>query len=126
MVVVAQSRLVFQGLGSGSVLKTELVAWMQGVGGEKSGMTPRFLPFFKLYLFFKIYLFGCAGSYLQQAGPSVFTVACGIFSCGMWDLAPDQGSNWAPSIGSIESCHRTTTVALSLRFLADGVFSRWG
>lgn len=51
MVVVAQSRWVFQGSGSGSVLKIELVAWMLGEGGEKSGMTPRFLSFFKLYLF---------------------------------------------------------------------------
>ena len=30
MVVVAQSRLVFQGLGSGSVLKIELLGWWLG------------------------------------------------------------------------------------------------
>ena len=36
-------------------------------------------------LCFLIYLFGCAGSYLQHVGSSVFTVACRIFSCSLWD-----------------------------------------
>ena len=40
--------------------------------------------------FFKrmfMYLFGCAGSQLQNAGSSVFTVACVIFNCGMQSLS---------------------------------------
>ena len=80
MVVVAQSRLVFQGLGSGSVLKTELVAWMQGVGGEKSGMTPRFLPFFKLYLFIFLNLPIWLCWVLFAAGRTF------SLHCGMWAL----------------------------------------
>ena len=73
----------------------------------------------------------------------VLVAAQGTFHlhCRMQDLQLWRSNSWlwhvgsnpltrdqtgAPSIGSIESCHWTTTVALSLRFLADGVFSRWG
>ena len=37
------------------------------------------------YCFLNIYLFGCATSQLQHWGSLVLAVACGIFSCGMWD-----------------------------------------
>ena len=53
--------------------------------------------FFFLILF--IYLFGCAGSWLQHAGSS-FQYA-GSFSCGMWDLVPWPGIEPGPPfIGS--------------------------
>ena len=37
----------------------------------------------KKYLFIFMYLFDCAGSYLQHEGPSIFVAACRIFSCSM-------------------------------------------
>ena len=37
------------------------------------------------YCFLNIYFFGCATSQLQHWGSLVLAVACGIFSCGMWD-----------------------------------------
>ena len=54
------------------------------------------------FLFFAVYLFGCAGSWLRHREPSIFTVACGIFSCGQWDLVP-WGSRPARRIESTES-----------------------
>ena len=56
---------------------------------------------FHLFVLLKnicMYLFGCAGSWLQHMGPSIFTVARGIsvsgihtLSCGMWDPVPRSG-----------------------------------
>lgn len=34
---------------------------------------------------------------------SIFVEACEIFSCGVWDLVPDQGTNPGPRTGSMEA-----------------------
>ena len=38
--------------------------------------------------FFFLISFGRAKSYLWHVGCLIFTVACEIFSCGMWNLVP--------------------------------------
>ena len=51
-----------------------------------------------LFYFFNLfYLFGCTGSSLQHAGSSIFIATCGIFRCGMRDLALKQGWNSDPT-----------------------------
>ena len=50
------------------------------------------------FFFFKIFFWlGCTRSWLWQVGSSVFMVACGIFSWGMWDLVPWPGMELEPS-----------------------------
>ena len=38
--------------------------------------------------FLKVYLFGCARSWLQHTGCSIFMAARRFFSCDLWDLVP--------------------------------------
>ena len=56
-----------------------------------------------------VYLFGCAGSYLQHMRPLIFVAVCGIFRWGMWDLVPwpwmEPGP---PAMGVQNFSHRTT------------------
>ena len=53
---------------------------------------PFWLTGYCCFCFCNIHLFSCAGSQSRHMGSSIFIVACGLLSCGMWDLAPDQGS----------------------------------
>ena len=46
---------------------------------------------FCCFCFCNIHLFSCAGSQSRHLGSSVFIAACGLLSCGMWDLAPWPG-----------------------------------
>ena len=62
-----------------------------------------------------MYLLGCAGSWLQHVGSSVFTVARGIFSCSkqtlgcrMWYPVSDQGSK----LGYLHWKHRILATEL--------------
>ena len=47
----------------------------------------------KYHMIFLIFIF----IYLFYLTVPVFTATCGIFSCSMWDLVPDQGLNALPS-----------------------------
>ena len=79
-----------------------------------------FLSFFffrnNFLIFIFIYLFGCAGSYLQHAGFSIFVALCSIFSwgiwtlsCSMWDLVPRPGIEPRPSVLGAQSLSLWTT-----------------
>ena len=57
--------------------------------------------------------------WLHQA----FVAARGIFSCGMWDLVPDQGSHLGPLPWSLQSQPlNTSEVPVSQFFLVLGAF----
>lgn len=57
----------------------------------------------KLFLIFVfIYLFGCIMILLWHV-TDLLVVACEIFSCGLWDVAPDQDQTWITCTGSAES-----------------------
>ena len=74
---------------------------------------------FHLFVLLKnicMYLFGCAGSWLQHMGPSIFTAACGslfpafilsVVACGI--QFPDQGSNPGPFVLGAQSVSHWTT-----------------
>ena len=62
-----------------------------------------------------IYLFDCAKSWLWHLGSSIFTVACGIFSCSLWaltcsiwDLVPWLGINPGPTALGVQSLSHWT------------------
>ena len=79
---------------------------------------------FCLYLFLLllifIYLFSCAGSYVQHVGPPNFVVAWGFFNCGMWTLncsmwvlVPCPGiESKSSALGAWSLSHWTTKEAL--------------
>ena len=54
-----------------------------------------FLIYF-IYFLNLFYLFGCVGSSLQHAGSSIFIAMCGIFRCGMRNLALQPGMEPRP------------------------------
>ena len=57
-------------------------SWESGGRGEVF-LDANFFLLKNIYLFIFMYLFDCAGSYLQHEGPSIFVVAYRIFSCSM-------------------------------------------
>ena len=62
------------------------------------------------FFFFNIYLFGYAGSQLQNAGSQLWHV--GSFSCAMWDLVPRPGiEHGPPALGAQSVNHWTTREA---------------
>ena len=67
-------------LGTADVRRSS--SWESGGRGE-GFLDAKFFLLKNIYLFIFMYLFDCAGSYLQHEGPSIFVVACRIFSCSM-------------------------------------------
>ena len=42
-------------------------------------------------------------------GSLIFAIACGVFSCSMWDLVPGSGIEpWPPALGAQSPSHWTT------------------
>ena len=68
-----------------------------------------FVGFLFFVLFFgPLKIFGCAGFQLQHIGSSVFVVACGIFSCGRWDLVQRPGIEPRPHALGVQSLSHWT------------------
>ena len=60
--------------------------------------------------FFNIYLFiDCSESWLWHAGSSIVITACGIFSCGIWDLVLWPGIKPGPPALGARSLSKWTT-----------------
>ena len=89
----------------------------------------RLLQNFHLFVLLKnicMYLFGCAGSWLQHMGPSIFTAACGslfpafilsVVACGI--QFPDQGSNPGPFVLGAQSLSHWTNEEVPKLFLKN-------
>ena len=71
------------------------------------------LPEILLLLLFLIFtfmsFFNCAGSYLGHTWALTFVAACGIFSCGVWDLLPwPEIEPGTPALGAQSLSHWST------------------
>ena len=78
---------------------------------------PRFSLFFFLIL---IDWFSWAWSQVQHEGFFIFVVACGIFSCSMWDLVPSKGMKPRPcALGAWSLSHWTTEKVPDFPFLTS-------
>ena len=60
----------------------------------------------------------CAWSQTRHEGFSIFVVACGIFSCSMWDLVPSPGMKlWPSALGAWSLSHWATGEVPDFPFL---------